>query len=144
MNTFALHHCRHLATNGRNFLRIVAQIAIFTPFYRGQGVNHAVNREFAPGGRENIVVPGDIRQHVLQHFSEVAVVLFVAFRRPDMRGALGDVDDDIPVPASRLGGGGQQQRLFHAAQLLDGSHAVMHQHNRRGVRQDRGQVLHRV
>ena len=80
----------------------------------------------------------------LQDFREIAVVLLVAFRRTDMGGALGDVDDDIPVAARRLGGGGQQQRLFHAAQLLDGSHAVMHQHNRRGVRQDRGQVLHRV
>ncbi len=46
-------------------------------------------------------MPGDIRQHALQHFSEVAVVLFVAFRRPDVRGATGDVDDDVPVAARR-------------------------------------------
>ena len=91
-----------------------------------------------------MVVPGDIRQYALQDFREIAVVLLVAFRRTDMGGALGDVDDHIPVATRCLSGGGQQQRLFHAAQLLDGAHAVMHQHNWRSDRQDPGQVLHRI
>jgi hypothetical protein len=38
MNTFALHHRRHLAANGRNFLRIVAQIAVFTPLSAVSGL----------------------------------------------------------------------------------------------------------
>ena len=89
-------------------------------------------------------MPGDIRQHALQNFCEIAVVPLVAFCRSDMRGALGNVDDDIPIAPRRLGRGGQQQRLFHAAQLLDGAHAIMYQQNWRGVRQDPGQVLYRI
>ena len=73
MNTFALHHRRHLATNGRNFLRIVAQIAVLHPLSAVRGLITQLTASLRQMA-EWILLCRDIRQHALQNFCEIAVV----------------------------------------------------------------------
>ena len=130
MHPLAIHHRRNFITNSGNLLRVFAQVAVLTVFQRRQRVNHTVDRQLAPDRGVDIVMPGDVGQHALQHIGKIAIILWVILRRANMTGAVGDVDDNVAVAAGRLRCRSQQQRLFEGLQLVNGTHAVVHEQNR--------------
>ena len=75
-------------------------------------------------------MPGDVGQHALQYIGEIAIILRIGFRRANMAGAVGDVDDHVAVAAGRLRCRSQKQRLFEALKLVNGTHTVVHEQNR--------------
>ena len=127
MKPFTRHGLRHLFTDTGNMLLMVAQRTVRAVHQRGQRVNDAVDRQLAPHGRVDIVVPGDVRQNVLQRDGERAVIGLIAFGRANVGRPVGDVDNDVAIASCRLRGGTEQNRLPEVIELDKGAHAVMNQ-----------------
>ena len=114
MNAFTLHYRCDFMTDCADLLRKISQIAVSTIFQRSQGINHTVDSQLTPKSRVNIVVPGDIRQDVLQNVGEAAVIFAIAFGWSNMSCSLRDVNDDVAIAAGGMSGGRQQQWVFNA------------------------------
>ncbi|MNF08376.1 hypothetical protein D3C80_2087850 [compost metagenome] len=67
-----LHHAGDLAADKLDLFGIALQIAITAVIQRRERVDHAVDRQLAPVRRGDIIVPGDVRQCLMQHFRQVA------------------------------------------------------------------------
>ena len=72
-------------------------------------------------------MPGDVREHVLERFRKLTVIVVVAFGGADMGGTVGDMDNDITVATCGLSGCTQQNGLLDTVKFQQRAHTVMNQ-----------------
>ena len=74
MVAFAFNDGGNFPANQRYPIGMLAQLTVRAIQQGGQRIDRAVDRQFAPQFRANVIVPGDVRQRALQGIRKMILI----------------------------------------------------------------------